>query len=257
METLAANARRRGNLRVLLRQGVKVMFSGLVQSIATIRFLSANIVRVTCLPPNTGVILDDLEIGDSVAVDGTCLTAEKIYADGFTASVSPETVDRVTFGKINSSPQRLATCVNLETSLRVGSKIGGHFVSGHVDGIGELLTVVRTASSWELKFGRSSQWQSAELWEERIGRFLVSKGSIAVNGISLTVADCDRGGTWFTVAVIPHTYDVTNLSRLPVGGWVNLEADLLAKYAARSLASPAAANSPPPIDADFLSLHGY
>lgn len=160
-------------------------------------------------------------IGDSVAVDGVCLTVETLLSDGFVAAASPETLRRTTL------EQQLDTgYVNLETSLRVGSKLGGHFVTGHVDGVGYLQSAVQTASSWEMSFTVN---------DARIARYIVPKGSIAINGVSLTVADCDATGTWFKAAVIPLTFAETNLQYLRPGSGVNLEGDVLGKYVEKFL----------------------
>lgn len=194
----------------------------------------------------------DLAIGDSVAVDGVCLTVEEILPQGFVAAASPETLCRTTLGQI----QRTAGYVNLETSLRVGSKLGGHFVTGHVDGIGCLQESVQTDKSWEMSF-------TAPL--HQIGRYIIPKGSIAVNGVSLTVADCHPTGSWFKVAVIPHTYAQTNLVYLQTGSLVNLEGDILGKYVEKFLSpkSPSSAvdelmePSFSELSPAFLAEHGY
>lgn len=206
------------------------MFTGLIQGLGTLKSLGTEQLQITIANPSVSqLILPDLAIGDSVAVDGVCLTVETILPQGFIASASPETLNRTTLGRQENS------WVNLETSLRVGSKIGGHFVSGHVDGIGCLQEVVQTANSWEITFTSGDRWQ--HLWHTQIAPYIVSKGSIAVNGISLTVADCDPDSRWFKVAVIPHTYEQTNLKYLLPGSWVNLESDILAKYAVKFISS--------------------
>jgi riboflavin synthase len=149
-----------------------------------------------------------------------------------------------------------AKYVNLETSLRVGSKIGGHFVTGHIDGIGCLLEAISTASSWSMRFGVPQDME--QQWQDRIGRYLIPKGSIAVNGISLTVAECAKDSSWFTAVVIPHTYAETNLSHLKSGDLVNLESDILGKYVDRLIAHRLPATSTPEgISLDFLQEHGY
>lgn len=192
--------------------------------------------------------MSGLAIGDSVAVDGVCLTVVELLPQGFVADASPETRDRSSLGQEGS------TFVNLETSLRVGSKLGGHFVTGHVDGTGSLQESVQTATSWEMTFVTQ---------QAQVARYIIPKGSIAVNGISLTIADCDDAGTWFTVAVIPHTYAETNLHSLQAGSVVNLEGDILGKYVEKFLRSPAAhgqatsATAPDPFSPAFLSEHGY
>ena len=224
------------------------MFTGLVQGLGTLRSRGADKLQITCQPQTSGLILTDLAIGDSVAVDGVCLTVVEILPQGFVVDASPETLDRSTLG------QESGALVNLETSLRVGSKLGGHFVTGHVDGTGALESSVQTATSWEMTFTTSTA---------QVARYVLSKGSIAVNGVSLTVANCDPSGHWFTVAVIPHTYSETNLQDLRSGGWVNLEGDILGKYVEKFLRLDAAGDRPAPdrspdsLSPAFLMEHGY
>jgi riboflavin synthase len=219
------------------------MFTGLVQTIATFTRVDPEHVQVDCTGPHQDRILTGLEIGDSVAVDGVCLTVTKILATGFVAVVSPETLRRSTLGTSQGK-------VNLETSLRVGSKLGGHFVTGHVDGIGYLKSSQATATSWEMIFTTDG---------ESTARYIIPKGSIAINGISLTIADCDPDGRWFMVAVIPHTYSATNLCTLQSGSIVNLEGDILGKYVERFLRPgntvDRAVDSA--ISPAFLAEHGY
>jgi riboflavin synthase len=228
------------------------MFTGLVQSLGNLRLLTEDRLEVLCSSVGTELILTDLAIGDSVAVDGACLTVEQILPQGFIATVSPETLDRTTIGQ----KDRTSSYVNLETSLRVGGKIGGHFVTGHIDGIGSLMSTTAIATSWELKFGAPQSM--TEQWSKYLSRYLVSKGSIAVNGVSLTIADCDPAGNWFTVAVIPHTYAETNLSQLQVDTWVNLEADILGKYVEKLMSpQPNGSRQREIITSDFLTANGY
>lgn len=225
------------------------MFTGLIQGLGTLQPLSLDRVQITCLPGTASFIVPELALGDSVAVDGVCLTVVEILPQGFIAVVSPETRDRSTLHQANHQ------IVNLEPSLRVGSKLGGHFVTGHVDGIGHLEAAVETSTSWELTFTAPAA----------VARYILSKGSIAVNGISLTVADCNPEGTRFTVAVIPHSYQETNLQYLQPGSPVNLEGDLLGKYVEKFLrqrttsggdrAHPAP--SPDALTPAFLLEHGY
>jgi riboflavin synthase len=225
------------------------MFTGLIQSRGKIRGLADDRVEILIDPAMVKIILADLEIGDSVAVDGVCLTAEKILAHGFVAAVSPETWQRSTLGRGDST-----TWVNLETSLRAGGKIGGHFVTGHVDGWGQLAEVQQSSAAWDLKF----TLPPPQSWQEPIAKYIVSKGSIAINGISLTVANCGASGgvNWFTVAVIPHTYSETNLNGLKVGDLVNLEGDVLSKYVEKLL-RPGAHSASEDISLEFLANHGY
>lgn len=192
------------------------MFTGLVQALGQVRSLSSDRLRVSCVDNNASSILTDLALGDSVAVDGICLTVMEVLPTGFVAAVSPETLGRTTLAQWQLDER----FVNLETSLRVGSKLGGHFVMGHIDGVGYLDDTQQTATSWEMSFTTTKE----------IARYIVPKGSIAINGISLTIADYDDRRYWFKVAVIPLTYAETNLRYLQLGDGVNLEADILGKY---------------------------
>ncbi|WP_025781921.1 riboflavin synthase [Candidatus Synechococcus spongiarum] len=160
--------------------------------------------------------------GDSVAVDGVCLTVARLTPWGFHADVSPETMARCTMGH----PTAARTMVNLEPALRLQDRLGGHLVSGHVDGLGEVVAIERQPRSWTVEI----RWR-----DPGFGRYVVSKGSVAVDGISLTVARCRAGGACFAAAVIPVTWGETTLQHRQVGDLVNLEADLLAKYSERLL----------------------
>lgn len=219
------------------------MFTGLVQALGQVETAGPMQLKIQISEPDGG-LLQGLALGDSVAVDGVCLTVESQGTQGFIATVSPETIDRTCLGQRS----RTRTLVNLEPSLRVGGKMGGHFVTGHVDGVGMLQGVVSTATAWEMTFGPVPDlWGQ---WEAAIAPYLVNKGSIAVNGISLTIARCDRHS--FTVAVIPHTYTQTNLAHLTPGNWVNLEGDILGKYVEKFLS-----RGDRPLSLDFLAEHGY
>lgn len=231
------------------------MFTGLIQAIGTIQRVGADELQITWGSSSPSSLWADLAIGDSVSVDGICLTVTHILAAGFIASASPETLSRTTLEQLQGEAQ-----VNLETSLRVGSKLGGHFVTGHIDGVGYLEAAVQTANAWEMSF---------IVTDARVARYIVSKGSIAVNGVSLTVAECNPTGTWFKVAVIPLTYADTNLQYLKPGSPVNLEGDVLGKYVEKFLrlaphsqdlalgelerSLPSTEELPPA----FLSEHGY
>lgn len=228
------------------------MFTGLVEFLGTITNSSQDSFEISVLGDHKHLFLSDLDIGDSIAVDGVCLTVETILAKGFIATASPETLARTTLGNRDQA----AKYVNLETSLRMGSKIGGHFVTGHIDGIGSLIESISTATSWLIRFGMPSDRE--EQWQERIGRYLVPKGSIAVNGISLTIAECAPDGSWFNAAVIPLTYAETNLSCLQSGNLVNLESDILGKYVDRLISHRLPKNEQQEeINMSFLTENGY
>ncbi|VEP12329.1 Riboflavin synthase alpha chain [Hyella patelloides LEGE 07179] len=228
------------------------MFTGLIQELGTINYQTRDSLQILVKNAEKSPILPSLEIGDSVAVDGICLTVETILPQGFIATASPETSQRTTLGQREKS----AKYVNLETSLRVGAKIGGHFVTGHVDGIGCLKEALTTQTSWEMSFGAPSGMENQ--WQQQIAPYLVSKGSIAVNGISLTVAECAFDSSWFKAAVIPHSYEETNLSCLKSGDLVNVESDILGKYVDRLISHRTGhKHQQSDISVSFLAENGY
>jgi riboflavin synthase len=227
------------------------MFTGLIQAIGTSRLME-NQVQISFPATKLAHLLPDLAIGDSVAVDGICLTVTHLLPTGFMAAVSPATLSRTTLTGITGE-----YFVNLEPSLKVGSKLGGHFVTGHIDGVGYLEAAVQTENAWEMSF---------QVPDSRVSRYIVPKGSIAINGVSLTVAACNSAGSWFKVAVIPLTYAETNLQYLEPGSPVNLEGDVLGKYVEKFLrlgAAPAVKELEQTLQADieistnFLAEHGY
>jgi riboflavin synthase len=230
-----------------LSQKIKV-FTGLIQGTGSISIEGSDRLIITLDSKSIKTIMKDIAIGDSIAVDGVCLTVENFSDDSFVVTASPETLSRTILGvRIEK-----AESVNLETSLRAGSKIGGHFVTGHVDGIGCLIESVSTQTAWEMIFTAPESLTSE--WNSYISRYIVSKGSIAVNGVSLTVADCHPHGLWFKAAVIPVTYQDTNLSRLQIGDLVNLECDILGKYVEKLMGKKIDKED---ISLEFLAEHGY
>ena len=192
------------------------MFTGLVQAVGRIERRGSGLVVSGCAP------FAPLQLGDSVAVDGVCLTVAALVGDGFLANVSEETLQRSTLGRKASS----GGSVNLEPALRLSDRLGGHLVSGHVDSIGEVVGIEALSQSWNLEL----RWRDASY-----GRYICEKASVAVNGISLTVAGCANAGEQFWIAVIPHTWMATALRDLAPGDQVNLEIDLLARYTERLL----------------------
>ena len=222
------------------------MFTGLVQGTGLLENVTGDRVSVRWLGASPE-LLGDLELGDSVAVDGVCLTVARNTPNGFIADISPETLARTSLGSLQ--PNRP---INLERSLKVGGKVGGHFVTGHIDGVGRFCGAVESGDAWELSFRAPAA----------VAKYVVLKGSIAINGISLTVAELESGGEWFKVAVIPHTYENTNLSALRSGDAVNLEGDILGKYVERFLwGKMTEGNEPeadePVLDLSFLGEHGF
>lgn len=225
------------------------MFTGLIEALGQIQPEDGDRFAITV--PHVPLFPEALEIGESVAVDGVCLTVEKILAQGFVATASPETLKRTRLGQLIPGRDR----VNLETALRVGSKLGGHFVSGHVDGVGQLLESRSTQKAWEMSF--TAVPTLTEQWDRHIARYLVPKGSIAVNGVSLTVVECAADNRSFSVAVIPHTYAETNLRDLTPGSWVNLESDILGKYVDKLLNFHNSSQQNEDLSLAFLAEHGY
>ena len=194
------------------------MFTGIIQSIGKLK-QEKNILEIE--------IIDnffDMTIGDSIAVDGICLTVREIFQNKFTVDVSEETLKKTTLGLKSNLNQ----IVNLEPALRVSDRLGGHIVSGHVDGLGIVENIEKLQKSWLL----SIKWKN-----NNFSKYVVNKGSICVNGISLTIAKYEKEGEIFTIAIIPHTWNNTNLNKLNVGDIVNLEADALIKYVEKLLMS--------------------
>jgi len=165
-------------------------------------------------------ITEDTHDGDSIAVNGVCLTALETTPKSFAADVSKETLLRSTLGSL-----RTGSPVNLERAVTPATRLGGHIVQGHVDARGKFLGSDDHGDSWTFRFA----------YPKEIGRYLVFKGSIAVEGISLTIANLTDD--YFEVAIIPKTWEVTNFSRLQPGDEVNLEVDVIAKYVERILAA--------------------
>jgi riboflavin synthase len=181
-----------------------------------------------------GKLAKELRVAASIAVNGCCLTVVERKADRFSADLSPETLRRTTFGEMKSGAR-----VNLERPLGAGAELGGHFVQGHVDGMGRVARLTREidAAKKSVRASRSKTEQS-NWWLEisipdEIARYVAEKGSIAIDGISLTVASAKENNAAF--AIIPYTYAHTNICALKDGDRVNLEVDVLAKYVERLL----------------------
>jgi riboflavin synthase len=164
------------------------------------------------------LILEGTKEGDSIAVNGTCLTALNISADSFQADISNETLLRSTLGGLKAG-----SVVNLERAVTPASRLGGHIVQGHVDGRGKFLSADKSGDFWSVKIG----------YPKEMGQYFVYKGSVSIEGISLTIASLTN--EYFEIAVIPKTWQLTNLSSLRPGDPVNLEADIIAKYVERIL----------------------
>jgi riboflavin synthase len=197
------------------------MFTGIVEELGAVtgRDTLADAARLTIRGP---IVTADAGHGDSIAVNGVCLTVAELLADGqFTADVMAETLGRSNLGEL-----RVGSSVNLERAAAINSRLGGHIVQGHVDGTGQ---VVSRAPS--------ENWEVVRIEvPAAVARYIVEKGSITVDGISLTVSALgDEPRDWFEVSLIPTTRELTTLGRAPVGTQVNLEVDVIAKYVERLL----------------------
>lgn len=185
------------------------------------------------------VVLQDARIGDSIAVNGVCLTVTEFAGGCFVADVMPETMDKTSLANLKSGDR-----VNLERALRVGDRLGGHIVSGHVDGVGTIIEQNRQDIALVIRIAAP----------QKMLRYILPKGSVAIDGISLTVVEI-RGDS-FTVSLIPHTAKQTTLGWKSPGDPVNLETDIIGKYVERLLSG----EGPPEkkgIDQSFLAEHGF
>jgi riboflavin synthase len=211
------------------------VFTGIIKakgSISTIEKRGGDVrLRVTA----AGLPWADYAVGDSISVNGVCLTAVQLHEAGFDTDVSVETLDVTTLKHL-----AVGDFVNLEPALRVGDALGGHLVSGHVDGIGKLLERADDARSVRMTF---------EVPDE-LARYVARKGSICVDGVSLTINEVS--GNTFGLNIIPHTAEVTTMGSYEVGAAVNIEVDLLARYIERMLGNDANG-----LSTDFLREHGY
>ncbi|HEV3180356.1 MAG TPA: riboflavin synthase [Steroidobacteraceae bacterium] len=199
------------------------MFTGIIQDVGRVQASEPRGGDLRLLIACTRLDMSGLRVGDSICVQGCCLTATEVQGRTFSADISRETLELTTLGEL-----RPGAAVNLEPALRAGDALGGHLVSGHVDGVARILEASGDARSRRLTIGAPAP----------LARYLASKGSVAVDGVSLTVNAVDA--TSFGVNIIPHTQTATTLGALSVGARVNLEVDQVARYLARLLAVPEA-----------------
>ncbi|MCC1497008.1 riboflavin synthase [Alcanivorax sp. 1008] len=218
------------------------MFTGIVEAKGEIVSLTPKGGDVT-LRIRTGVLdLSDVQLGDSIAVNGVCLTAVTLPGDGFTADVSGETLRLTTLGNL-----RAGSIVNLEKALTPTTRLGGHLVSGHVDGLGEVVSMKPDARS--IRFDIRAP--------DELAKYIAHKGSITVDGISLTVNSVE--GAVFSLNIVPHTQKMTTIAEWQPGSKVNLEVDVIARYLERLLMGERAAQSGQSggISMAFLAENGY
>jgi riboflavin synthase len=196
------------------------MFTGIIEELGHVRSVEQRGDNARILI-EARLVTEDIHEGDSVAVNGVCLTALNVEKDSFAADVSRETLDRSTLGRLLPGAP-----VNLERSVTLATRLGGHLVQGHVDARGKFLSATDHFGSWTVRVA----------YPHEIARYLVFKGSVAVEGISLTIAELTD--EYFEIAIIPKTWEVTNFSHLQPGDAVNLEVDVIAKYVERLLSLP-------------------
>lgn len=188
------------------------MFTGIIEEIGKIKAVKRGYKSVV-LDIEAQKVLEDTRVGDSIAVNGTCLTVTCLGNTGFQADVMPETMSRSNLGSLKPGDR-----VNLERALCLNSRLGGHLVAGHVDGMGQVIQLERDENAVWLTIAAANE----------ILKYVIEKGSITIDGVSLTVADVDERA--FKVSVIPHTQEETTLISRRPGDWVNLENDMIAKY---------------------------
>ncbi|GMA99634.1 riboflavin synthase [Pelosinus sp. IPA-1] len=193
------------------------MFTGLVEELGKVKAIVRGVKSVR-LTIQASKVISDVKLGDSIAVNGTCLTVVEYNNTCFTADVMPETVDSTALASLKNG-----AIVNLERTLSIGDRFGGHIVSGHIDGIGMIRAKDVNDNAVIVKIEAGPE----------VMRYIVKKGSIAIDGISLTIVEC--GQDWFTVSLIPHSASVTTLGFKKTGDTVNLEADVIGKYVEKLL----------------------
>lgn len=208
------------------------MFTGIVEETGKVQSITNNRVVIECEK-----VLEDTKNGDSVAVNGVCLTVTSVSRENFTADISPETFGITALNKLKSG-----SCVNLERAMIAGGRFGGHIVSGHVDGVAKIGSIKKNNEFYDLEIELSPNES----------KYVIKKGSITVNGISLTVAEIN--GNRARIAIIPHTYENTCLKNLNSGDYVNIEVDIMAKYIEKFLST---GDNRSRIDMDFLQRNGF
>lgn len=215
------------------------MFTGIVEELGTVRSVRRG-AHSSVLSISAKEVLSDLKVGDSVAVNGVCLTATTVDSGGFTADVMHETLNRSSLGALTAGSH-----VNLERAMAANGRFGGHIVSGHIDGTGTITA---------LKQDDNALWYTVSA-PPALLRYIVEKGSVAIDGVSLTVAAV--GESWFSISAIPHTVAVTLLGEKGVGDVVNLENDVIGKYVEKLLRPQTQETPKRSLTLEFLAEHGF
>ena len=214
------------------------MFTGLVEELGTVKKLDLNkdSARLTL---DADKVLKDAHLGDSIAVNGVCLTVTEMHQGSFSVDIMHETLNKTNLHELKQFSK-----VNLERALQLNTRLGGHLVSGHVDGIGKISGMSQVGIANVFKISA----------EPEVINYLIPKGSVAIDGISLTVVEV--GENYFTVSLIPHTFKHTTLGFKTIGATVNLETDIIGKYVARFM-NVGKDTKDKDISLDFLAKHGF
>ena len=215
------------------------MFTGIIEELGIISTWKKHASGAK-IEVSAQIVTEDSKEGDSISVNGVCLTAIEIAPKSFAANVSPETLNRSTLGDL-----KIGSKVNLERAVTASTRLGGHIVQGHVDARGKFLEAMQDGDFWTVRIG----------FPKEIAQYLVYKGSISVEGISLTIANLTDD--YFEIAVIPKTWELTNLSTLRNGDAVNLEADVIAKYVERIMLCGRSAEKGETITKEKLTKLGF
>ncbi|AFI85085.1 riboflavin synthase [Methylophaga nitratireducenticrescens] len=211
------------------------MFTGIIAAVGQLKSLESRGGDLRLHIDPAKLELTDVKLGDSIAVNGVCLTVVEMSANHLQFDVSQETLQRTSLGQLTTGSE-----ANLEKALAVGDRLGGHFVSGHVDGLGEVISKAASARSWQYRIKVPAD----------LTRYIAEKGSISIDGVSLTVNSIFEGG--FDINIIPHTLEETIIKYYQPGTRVNLEVDLIARYLERLLPQTGST-----ISRDFLTQQGF
>lgn len=215
------------------------MFTGLIEELGIVKAIQSGAKSIQ-LTITAKKVLEDVKIGDSIAVNGTCLTVVRYHQHDFTADVMPETVKRTVLSQL-----KIGDVVNLERTLALGDRFGGHIVSGHIDGIGTILNMTKDDNAIVVKIKVA----------DHLLRYIIEKGSVAIDGISLTVVEV--ADSYFSVSLIPHSAQMTTLGKKAVGDIVNIENDIIGKYVERLLNLSVKEEKRTSISMDFLRENGF
>ena len=208
------------------------MFTGIIEEIGKVLEIQSEKITIGCIK-----VLENTKIGDSIAVNGVCLTVTELLQNSFVANISPETLKVTSLKNL-----KIGGFINLERAMKADGRFGGHIVSGHIDGCAKVIKITKNNDFYNFEF---------ELNPSEV-KYVIKKGSITINGISLTIAGVNNNT--INIAVIPHTYENTSLKFLKSGDFVNIEVDMIAKYVEKFLLS---SDNKSRISLEFLQEHGF